>query len=115
MTLEEYEKVLEEKRKALQATKIEERKVDTKAFETMQQLSSKKSNNDEIFIKLVRYLNSSLFHFGVGKLLFIIEFVLIGRLNGGVIREQTRTSAQLRRKRRPRRSRLFTNCSLRRI
>ncbi|CAH8392594.1 unnamed protein product [Eruca vesicaria subsp. sativa] len=52
MTLEEYEKVLEEKRKALQATKIEERKVDTKAFETMQQLSSKKSNNDEVFIKL---------------------------------------------------------------
>ncbi|KAF8084829.1 hypothetical protein N665_0697s0012 [Sinapis alba] len=52
MTLEEYEKVLEEKRKALQATKIEERKVDTKAFESMQQLSSKKSNNDEVFIKL---------------------------------------------------------------
>ncbi|KAF8098200.1 hypothetical protein N665_0271s0019 [Sinapis alba] len=52
MTLEEYEKVLEEKRKALQATKVEERKVDTKAFEAMQQLSSKKSNNDEVFIKL---------------------------------------------------------------
>ncbi|CAF2130150.1 unnamed protein product [Brassica rapa subsp. narinosa] len=52
MTLEEYEKVLEEKRKALQATKIEERKVDTKVFETMQQLSNKKSNNDEVFIKL---------------------------------------------------------------
>ncbi|XP_018471810.1 RGG repeats nuclear RNA binding protein B isoform X2 [Raphanus sativus] len=52
MTLEEYEKVLEEKRKALQATKIEERKVDTKVFESMQQLSSKKSNNDEVFIKL---------------------------------------------------------------
>ncbi|KAL0760440.1 hypothetical protein Bca101_076590 [Brassica carinata] len=49
MTLEEYEKVLEEKRKALQTTKIEERKVDTKAFETMQQLSNKKSNNDEDF------------------------------------------------------------------
>lgn len=79
MTLEEYEKVLEEKRKALQATKIEERKVDTKAFETMQQLSSKKSNNDEVFIKLVSYLNSSLFHFGVGKLLFIMECVLIER------------------------------------
>ncbi|CAN8324971.1 unnamed protein product [Cochlearia groenlandica] len=52
MTLEEYEKVLEEKKKALLATKTEERKVDTKAFETMQQLSSKKSNNDEVFIKL---------------------------------------------------------------
>jgi len=52
MTLEEYEKVLEEKRKALQATKVEERKVDTKVFEAMQQLSSKKSNNDEVFIKL---------------------------------------------------------------
>ncbi|CAH2078771.1 unnamed protein product, partial [Thlaspi arvense] len=52
MTLEEYEKVLEEKKKALQATKTEERKVDTKAFESMQQLSSKKSNNDEVFIKL---------------------------------------------------------------
>ncbi|KAK7310323.1 hypothetical protein RJT34_07770 [Clitoria ternatea] len=51
MTLEEYEKVLEEKRKALQALKTEERKVDTKVFESMQQLSNKKDNND-IFIKL---------------------------------------------------------------
>ncbi|KAL1220809.1 RGG repeats nuclear RNA binding protein B [Cardamine amara subsp. amara] len=52
MTLGEYEKVLEEKKKALQATKVEERKVDTKAFEAMQQLSSKKSNNNDVFIKL---------------------------------------------------------------
>jgi hypothetical protein len=53
MTLEEYEKVREEKRKALQAPKTEERKVDTKEFESMQQLSNKKENND-IFIKLVK-------------------------------------------------------------
>lgn len=53
MTLEEYEKVLEEKRKALQALKAEERKVDAKVFESMQQISSKKGN-DEIFIKLVK-------------------------------------------------------------
>ncbi|PPD78573.1 hypothetical protein GOBAR_DD24491 [Gossypium barbadense] len=51
MTLEEYEKIVEEKRKALLALKTEERKVDTKEFESMQQLSSKKSN-DDIFIKL---------------------------------------------------------------
>ncbi|KAK7270044.1 hypothetical protein RIF29_22919 [Crotalaria pallida] len=51
MTLEEYEKVLEEKRKAFQALKTEERKVDTKVFESMQQLSSKK-NNADIFAKL---------------------------------------------------------------
>eukprot|EP00262_Sarcandra_glabra_P022499 TRINITY_DN998_c0_g3_i1.p1 TRINITY_DN998_c0_g3~~TRINITY_DN998_c0_g3_i1.p1 ORF type:complete len:371 (-),score=93.65 TRINITY_DN998_c0_g3_i1:337-1449(-) len=52
MTLEEYEKVLEEKRKALQALKTEERKVDLdKDFESMQQLSGKK-RNDDIFIKL---------------------------------------------------------------
>ncbi|GFY81251.1 hyaluronan [Actinidia rufa] len=51
MTLEEYEKVLEEKRKALQANKTEERKVDAKEFASLQQLSSKKDNND-IFIKL---------------------------------------------------------------
>ncbi|KAL8555761.1 hypothetical protein ACS0TY_003540 [Phlomoides rotata] len=52
MTLEEYEKVLEEKRKALQALKTESsRKVDAKEFETMQQLSNKKAN-DDIFIKL---------------------------------------------------------------
>ncbi|KAM3323081.1 plasminogen activator inhibitor 1 RNA-binding protein-like [Capsicum chacoense] len=51
MTLEEYEKLLEEKRKALQALKTaEERKVDTKVFESMQQLSKKSS--DEIFVKL---------------------------------------------------------------
>jgi len=52
MTLEEYEKILEEKRKALLATKTEERKVDVTEFGSMQQLSSKKDNND-IFIKLV--------------------------------------------------------------
>ncbi|KAA8520433.1 hypothetical protein F0562_014689 [Nyssa sinensis] len=52
MTLEEYEKVLEEKRKALQMLKTEGRKVDVdKEFKSMQQLSSKKGNND-IFIKL---------------------------------------------------------------
>lgn len=57
MTLEEYEKVLEEKRKALLALKTEERKVDLdKDFESMQQLSSKKGN-DDIFIKLVRLSN----------------------------------------------------------
>ncbi|XP_009776248.1 RGG repeats nuclear RNA binding protein A-like [Nicotiana tabacum] len=50
MTLEEYEKVLEEKRQALQALKTEERKVDIKEFESMQQLSKKSS--DDIFIKL---------------------------------------------------------------
>ncbi|KAL9275898.1 RGG repeats nuclear RNA binding protein B-like protein [Drosera capensis] len=52
MTLEEYEKVLEEKRKALLALKAEERKVDLdKEFESMQ-LVSKKKNNDEIFVRL---------------------------------------------------------------
>ncbi|KAF3971131.1 hypothetical protein CMV_005235 [Castanea mollissima] len=52
MTLEEYEKVVEEKRKALLTLKTEERKVDVdKEFQSMQPLSTKKSN-DEIFIKL---------------------------------------------------------------
>ncbi|KAL6979781.1 hypothetical protein U1Q18_021436 [Sarracenia purpurea var. burkii] len=52
MTLEEYEKVLEEKRKALLALKTEERKVAAdKEFESMQLLSSKKSD-DDIFLKL---------------------------------------------------------------
>ncbi|CAK9133576.1 unnamed protein product [Ilex paraguariensis] len=51
MTLEEYEKVREEKRKALQTLKTEERKVDVKVFESMQQLSNKK-NNEDVFIKL---------------------------------------------------------------
>ncbi|KAK2648915.1 hypothetical protein Ddye_016404 [Dipteronia dyeriana] len=51
MTLEEYEKVLEEKRKALLAVKTEVRKVDDKEFQSMQQISNKKSNH-EIFIKL---------------------------------------------------------------
>lgn len=58
MTLEEYEKVLEEKRKALQTLKTEERKVDVdKEFKSMQQLSSKKGN-DDIFIKLVKPVES---------------------------------------------------------
>ncbi|MCH89475.1 nuclear RNA-binding-like protein [Trifolium medium] len=51
MTLEEYEKVLEEKRKALQALKTEGRIVDTKEFESMKPLSCKKEN-DEFFAKL---------------------------------------------------------------
>ncbi|CAH2078836.1 unnamed protein product [Thlaspi arvense] len=51
MTLDEYEKILEEKKKALQTQTTSERKVDAKEFESMQQLSNKKSN-DEIFIKL---------------------------------------------------------------
>lgn len=55
MTLEEYEKVLEEKRKALLAMKTEERKVEVdKELKAMQQLSSKKGN-DDIFIKLVSH------------------------------------------------------------
>lgn len=52
MTLEEYEKLLEEKRKTLQTHKTEERKVDAKQFESMQPLSNKKGNDDDIFIKL---------------------------------------------------------------
>ncbi|KAF5946499.1 hypothetical protein HYC85_016727 [Camellia sinensis] len=52
MTLEEYEKVMEEKRKALLALKTEERKVDfDKEFASMQALSNKKAN-DDIFVKL---------------------------------------------------------------
>lgn len=52
MTLEEYEKIREEKRKALLALKAEERKVGLdKDFESMQQLSNKKSS-DDVFIKL---------------------------------------------------------------
>ncbi|KAK4434846.1 RGG repeats nuclear RNA binding protein A [Sesamum alatum] len=53
MTLEEYQKVLEEKRKALFALKSQERKVNLdKELESMQLLSNKK-NDDEVFIKLV--------------------------------------------------------------
>ncbi|KAJ4797325.1 Hyaluronan / mRNA binding family [Rhynchospora pubera] len=52
MTLEEYEKIREEKRKALLALKAEERKVEVdKDLQKMQVLSLKK-NNDEVFIKL---------------------------------------------------------------
>uniref|UniRef100_A0ACD5TEQ5 Uncharacterized protein n=1 Tax=Avena sativa TaxID=4498 RepID=A0ACD5TEQ5_AVESA len=52
MTLDEFEKVLEEKRKALLALKSEERKVEIdKDLQAMQLLSTKKAN-DEVFIKL---------------------------------------------------------------
>ncbi|XP_072968752.1 RGG repeats nuclear RNA binding protein A-like [Typha angustifolia] len=52
MTLEEYEKLREEKRKALLALKAEERKVEIdKELQSMQQLSMKKGN-DDVFIKL---------------------------------------------------------------
>lgn len=53
MTLEEFEKIREEKRKALLALKAEERKVEVdKDLQSMQPLSNKKEN-DEIFVKLV--------------------------------------------------------------
>lgn len=51
MTLDEYEKILEEKRKAFQSLNTSERKVDLKEFESLQQLSNKKAN-DDVFIKL---------------------------------------------------------------
>jgi plasminogen activator inhibitor 1 RNA-binding protein len=52
MTLEEFEKIKEEKRKALLALKTEERKVEVdKDLQAMQLLSTKKGN-DEVFIKL---------------------------------------------------------------
>lgn len=55
MTLEEYKKVFEEKRKALLAMKTEERKVEVdKELKSMQLLSNKKGN-DDIFIKLVSH------------------------------------------------------------
>jgi hypothetical protein len=53
MTLEEYEKVLSEKRKALEALKSKERKVTLdKDFEAMQLIERK---NEEVFAKLVRH------------------------------------------------------------
>lgn len=62
MTLEEYEKLREERRRALLSTKPEERKVDLdKEFGSMLQLSNKKGN-DEIFIKLV---HSSVLDLGI--------------------------------------------------
>ncbi|KAG0499257.1 hypothetical protein HPP92_003948 [Vanilla planifolia] len=52
MTLEEYEKIREEKRKALLAMKVEERKVEVdKDLQAMQQLAIKKGD-DDVFIKL---------------------------------------------------------------
>ncbi|MGV7468042.1 hypothetical protein PJI21_29100, partial [Mycobacterium kansasii] len=50
--LEEYEKVREEKRKALLALKTEERKVEVdKDLQSMQQLSNRK-DEESVFIKL---------------------------------------------------------------
>lgn len=100
MTLEEYEKVLEEKRKALLALKSEERKVTLdKDFESMQLLSSKK-NEEEFFVKLVNLAalhkvsprsNSPLYSICLNDLCVCIRVL-------------TRTSARrLKRKRRPKR------------
>lgn len=55
MTLDQYEKILEQKRKALAASKAKERKVEVdKAFETMQMVD-KKSTQEDVFIKLNVY------------------------------------------------------------
>nr|QFS19079.1 RGG repeats nuclear RNA binding protein A [Apopellia endiviifolia (species B)] len=51
LTLDEYEKILEEKRRALLASKAEERKVQVdKSFESMQLVDKK--NEEDVFIKL---------------------------------------------------------------
>lgn len=71
MTLEEYQKVLEEKRKALESLKTEERKVEVdKELASMQQLSNKKTN-DDVFVKLVTifyFFNLQFFYFFIKKL-----------------------------------------------
>ena len=67
--MEEYEKVLEEKRKALVALKTEARKVDGKEFASMQQLTDKKAN-DEVFIKLVNHLTSYLMNMCISVLCY---------------------------------------------
>lgn len=52
MILDKYEKILEQKRKALATSKVEESKVEAdKAFETMQMVD-KKSTEEDVFIKL---------------------------------------------------------------
>ena len=57
MTLEEFEKIREEKRKALLSLKTEERKVEVdKDLQSLHPLSNKKEN-DEVFIKLVSFLD----------------------------------------------------------
>ena len=72
MTLEEYEKVLEEKRKALLALKTEERKVAVdKELASMQQLSSKKDNND-IFVKLVKSVDSTWIFLFINSQLYLL-------------------------------------------
>ena len=53
MTLEEYEKVLSEKRKALEALKSKERKVTLDKDSEAMQLVERK-NEEEVFAKLVR-------------------------------------------------------------
>ena len=57
MTLEEFEKIREEKRKALLSLKTEERKVEVdKDLQSLKPLSNKKEN-DEVFIKLVSFID----------------------------------------------------------
>lgn len=88
MTLEEYQKVLEEKRKALEALKTEERKVEVdKELAAMQQLSNKKAS-DDIFVKLViiadtffniLFFFSSLFKFSHSALM-TLNFICLNTL-----------------------------------
>lgn len=74
MTLKEYEKLREESRKVLARTELRKAEMDEE-LENMQQLSSKKSN-DEIFAKLVRALLMvpSRFFFSFGFVINRTEF-----------------------------------------
>ena len=53
MTLEEYEKVLMEKRKVLDALKAEERKVEVDTAFNSMRMVDKKNDANEVFLKLV--------------------------------------------------------------
>lgn len=72
MTLEQYEKVLAEKREALEALKkSEERKVTLdKELESMKVLRKNKEDEDDLVIKLVCLFSSSLYKFA--RLAFIL-------------------------------------------
>ena len=77
MTLEEYEKVREEKRKALLAMKNEERKVEIdEELQSMKQLSVKKGN-DDVFVKLVSVLWLFSFSFVIVHDIYVRTSLLI--------------------------------------
>lgn len=97
--MEEYEKIMEERKKALASTKTEERKVKMdKVFESMKQLCVKKET-DEVFIQLVSPYPNLYFYFVKHYLVMCFKLIITLQSNRVLTRMPQKKKRQRGKKR----------------